>query len=141
MRATLLAIALTGCANVEPGTTELARLDRAGFEVSVQPILAESCANPSCHGRPERALSLYAPRRFREDSSRTHLDEPLTPEELAHNFHAASALVDMQSIDQSPLLRKSLGERSGSYHGGGVVFDGENDDRYRTLRAWAAGAP
>lgn len=140
MRAALLAMGLAGCANVEPGTTELARLDRTRFELSVQPILAESCANPSCHGRPERALSLYAPRRFREDSSRTHLDEPLTSEELAHNFRAASALVDPHALEQSPLLRKSLGERSGSYHGGGVVFDGENDDRYRTLLAWVGGA-
>jgi len=140
VRTALLVIALAGCANVEPGATEVARLDRVQFAATVQPILAESCANPSCHGRPERALSLYAPRRFREDPSRTYLDEPLTAEELEHNFCASSALVDPSAIDQSPLLRKSLGEKSGSHHGGGVVFDGPNDDRYRTLRVWAEGA-
>jgi len=134
MRRAIVFVALAGCANVEQGTTELARLDRAEFAARVLPILTESCANPSCHGRPERALSLYAPRRFREDPTRTFLDEPLTAEELEHNFRASSALVDPHDVDASLLLRKAIGRA----HGGGVLLDGPNDDRYRTLRAWAA---
>lgn len=134
------AILLLGCANVEQGTSENPRLDREAFAAKVQPILIESCANPTCHGRPERGLSIYAPKRFRADPSRTHLDEPLTDEELEHNFCAASALVNGDDVDASLLLRKAIGEHSGSYHGGGVVLDGVDDRRYRTLRAWAAGS-
>lgn len=133
MRLVLAAIAL-GCSGPAPGLVATARLDREVFATEVLPILVEGCANPSCHGRPERGLSLYAPRRFREDPARTHLDEPLTAEELEHNFYATTALVDAADPDGSLLLAKALGARV--YHGGGAVLESVNDARYRAIRAW-----
>ena len=131
-RLVVLVASLASCAPSQ-GEVPIAMLDRNEFATRVQPILAERCANPSCHGRPDRPLSLYAPLRHREDPNRVFLDEPLTDAELRHNWAASCA-------QGEALAQKPFGEPGGSYHGGGVVFDGPTDEGYRTLRAWLDGA-
>lgn len=137
MRWIVLAMFTVGCAGPDPGTTPVAQPDRAEFATTILPILAERCANPACHGRPERALSLYAPLRFRADATRTWLDEPLTPQELEHDYCAVSGLIDPADPDRSLLLQKAL-ERAP--HGGGRVLEPE-DGPHRMIRAWIAEAP
>lgn len=134
----LLALALVSCSTPQD-TERVPLLDRATFERDVQPVLASRCANPTCHGRPERALSVYAPLQWRADPLRTHLPEALTPQELDHNYAASCALAALPSADENALLaRKPLGDAGGLYHGGGAVFDGPTDASYRTIAAWIA---
>ncbi|MBK9265252.1 MAG: hypothetical protein IPM54_36400 [Polyangiaceae bacterium] len=124
-----------GCGTPDDGTVPLRWLDRDRFVSDVQPILAERCANPSCHGRPERPLSIYAPLRFRGDVSRRFLDEPLWPAEIDHNYQACvlfSTEAD-RPID-ALLIAKPLATRR--YHGGGAVFDSEDDHDYRRILEW-----
>ena len=134
MRWTALATLIAGCVGPEPGATAVPEPDRVVFASTVLPILAEHCANPSCHGRPERPLSLFAPRRYRADVARTWLDEPLTPVELEHR--AVSALIDPLDPDGSLLLRKAL---STSFHLGGAALE-RDDAPHRLIRAWIAEA-
>jgi hypothetical protein len=127
---------LAACSAPALERVRLPDLDRAVFEREVQPILASQCANPTCHGRPERPLSLFAPGRFRRVPEELHLPGPLTPEELDHNYRASVALAaDPAPGDDALLARKPLAG-GGLYHGGGAVFDGPTDRSYRTLRAW-----
>ncbi|MEK6606468.1 MAG: hypothetical protein AABZ30_02300 [Myxococcota bacterium] len=126
-------VALAGCGGVEQGYEPVPPLDEEAFVESVGPVLEERCANPSCHGRPERPLAVYAPRRFRADATRTFLDEPLTSEELRHNYDRAcgfAAFVDAPI--ESLLLRKPLGR---AYHGGGIVL-AEGDAETRVIEDW-----
>ncbi len=123
----------------ESGSARVHWLDYAEFEAKVQPIYAESCSNPSCHARPERALSLYAPMARRLDESRTHLLEPLSDEEIMHNYVVSCVLAsEGDAPAETLLLRKPLGDWASTHHGGGAVFDGPSDDHYRTLEAWVA---
>lgn len=136
MRWALLLVLLSGCAGPDPGSTPLARPDRAEFAAKVLPILVERCANPSCHGRPERALSLYAPQRFRIDPRWTWLDGPLTAEELEHDYRAVAALIDPGDPESSLVLTKALAR---TWHGGGAVLE-PDDDAHRAIRTWIAEA-
>jgi hypothetical protein len=140
VRCTLwLAVALAACGGPAPGSEPVVALSFERFASEVQPMLEASCANPSCHGRPERALRIYAPLRYRADASRTHLAEPLTDEEVWKNFAIACALATGgASADDTLLVRKPLGELAETYHGGGTVFEGSADARHRTLRGWVA---
>ena len=95
------------------------------------------CANPSCHGRPDRPFAVYAPRRWRLDPRRTFVDEPLTPEEEARNFEVAVALAtEAPSPETSVLLTKPLESVAGTYHGGGAIFEGTTDRDYWAVRQW-----
>ena len=134
--ALLASAPLLGCAGPEPGLEPVPRPDRAAFAATVLPILIEHCANPSCHGRPERALSLFAPLKFRADPARTWLVEPLSPGEIEHDYRATAALIDPRDPDGSLLLQKALAR---TYHGGGVTLEAE-DVPHRALRAWIAAA-
>ncbi len=133
--ALLLTLQLLGCSAAEPSDGRVAFLDRTVFEQSIQPDLSAACANASCHGRPERALSLYAARHWRADPTRLHLDEPLSSAELDHNYSVSCAMAWADEL----LLRKPLAHHADTYHGGGAVFDGVTDERYRALRDWARG--
>ncbi len=141
--AAIAGAAIAGCGAPDPGSSPVPLLDQAVFGAEVQPVLAERCANPTCHGRPERPLSIYAPRRWRADPRRVHLDEPLTADELRHNYVASCALAaEAERPEDALLVRKPLGAEGGLYHGGGPVFDGVADDGYRVVLAWiAAGEP
>jgi hypothetical protein len=135
----LAALALGCGAAPESGSERVHWLDYSEFKTSVQPLLAEGCSNPSCHARPDRALSLYAPMARRIDPTRTHLPEPLTEEELMHNYVVSCVLSsEADAPADTLLLKKPLGEWADTYHGGGAVFAGPSDDRYRVLEAWVA---
>lgn len=137
----VLALVAAGCSGPDAGSRPVRLGDRATFDADVQPVLAARCANPTCHGRPERALSLFAPHRYRADPARTYLDEPLTEAELAHNHLSASALATEQDrAEDSLLARKPRAEDAGTYHGGGRIFVDATERDYRTLVAWIAGA-
>lgn len=127
------------CSAPELTRTPIPELDRAVFEREVQPMLAARCASPTCHGRPERALSVFAPGRWRSDAESVHLPGPLTEAELDHNYRASSALAaDPAPGDAALLARKPLAG-GGLYHGGGALFDGPTDRDYLALRAWMDG--
>lgn len=142
----LLAVALlvgvggvgASCSGVPLGWESLPVLDRGVYVATIEPILVTRCANPSCHARPERPFSLYAPGMRRLDSARDFLpDEPLLAAEVEHNYQAASAFAGMAAGPEDTLLvRKPLGDLAGTYHGGGAVFDGTKDRAYRAVLDW-----
>lgn len=139
MRRAAWALVLCACAGPEPGREPLPPLRRDAFERSVQGILQEHCANPTCHGNDERPFSLYAPMRHRQDPRMTFSEEPLREREISHNFIAASLMVvGAPSASESLLVRKPLAEAAGTYHGGGAVLDGR-DERLRAIVAWIEG--
>jgi hypothetical protein len=133
MRPMLFATTLLGCGPVEQEYRDAAVPDEAAFAAEVEPVLERLCANPSCHGRPERPLSVYAPRRFRADPARLFLDEPLTSDEIFANYRSASGFAQgIAAPDDSLLLRKPLGR---AYHAAGtVLFD--TDPEARAIRDW-----
>jgi hypothetical protein len=125
-----------GCLT-EPAGTPVPRGDRATFEANVQPVVDASCADPSCHGRPDRPLSLFSPRQYRADPSRTYLDEPLTDAELDANAREVAAFLVGVAVDDSLVLRKPLAlAQGGCRHVGGEVFPATSDRRYRAIRSW-----
>ena len=128
-----------GCGARDEARQQIRMLDRGAFESDIQPILERRCANPTCHGREDRPLSVYAPRCWREDPARIHMDEPLTASEIEHDYVASCVMAQIAAPNGSLFARKALGERGGLYHGGGAVFDGPSDPEYRALEAWARG--
>jgi hypothetical protein len=126
-------LALAGCAPA-PGYDSLPPADYARFVAAVQPVLAARCANPTCHGRPDRPLEVFAPHLHRLDARRLFLDEPLTDEELRRNYDRARAFV----ADECLLLTKPLA--GGARHGGGAQFADEEEAEWRTLRDWVEAA-
>jgi len=118
---------------------ELPAADYALFVENVQPILAEDCGNPSCHGDPRRPLALFAVRRHRLDEQEVYRDTPLTEEELQHNHARATAfLVDLERAEDSLLLSKPLApEAGGAGHAGGAQFSDTADWGYAQLLGWA----
>jgi len=126
-----------GCSDPEGGTIPLRSLDRDAFVTVVQPILAERCSNPSCHGRSDRPFSIYAAMRFRLDPARRYLDEPLWPSELEHNYLACVIFsTEADQPSDALLLAKPLAAKR--YHGGGTVFDSDDDPDYRRILEWIA---
>jgi len=133
----VLAALAVACSVPASDDVEVRWLGYDDFVESVQPVLARACGNPSCHGRPERALSIYSTERWRADRDRLFLVEPLTATELEHNYTASCVLVTEAGLPaEALLLRKPLGSRAGVYHGGGDVFDGVTDRDYRKLLQW-----
>ena len=144
MRWLLIALTASGCAS-PPSPRPLPSPDPLAFAAAVQPLLDGRCADPSCHGRPERALSLYSPLHFRSDPRHTYLDEPLDEEELRHNVRMLVAfLVDLPpgtTVDDCLVLRKPLALAAGGCdHLGGAQFPSRDERGYRQLRSWFAGA-
>ncbi|MBK7584947.1 MAG: hypothetical protein IPI67_32755 [Myxococcales bacterium] len=131
-------VALTACGEpIENGSERVRWLDRGEYTAKIQPLFAETCSNPSCHARPDRPFSLYAPLARRIDPNRTHLLEPLTEAELEHNYVVSCVFAsEGGETAQSLLLRKPLAEHAAAHHGGGAVFDGRSDDRYQKLEDW-----
>ena len=130
-RAAALLITLTGC--VENAPADLPTLDSVAFTERVQPILAERCASPACHGSERRRLRVYAPGYFRRDPTRVHRDEALSAGVLAANERSAAAFAsDVTAASESLLVTKPLGRVN---HLGGRVFT-EADEAQWTLLAW-----
>lgn len=110
------------------------------FEALAQPVLAEACATPSCHGRAERPLRIFAPLRYRADPARLLLDEPLDPSEIDLNYGRTRAFLDDADPERSLLLCKPLGESAGGCdHAGGEIFADETDRGFAALEAWVVG--
>lgn len=130
----LASVFLAAC--VDPGATEpLPEADYVLFAESVQPVLANRCANPACHGTPLRRLEVYALHRHRLDPGNVFLDAPLTDDELWLGYqHARGFLLDIDSPDACLLLRKPLA--GGAEHAGGAVFEDDRDFEYQLLRRW-----
>lgn len=141
-RSSALSLALAACSAPSQGEASVVWLDRATFAAKVQPVLAARCGSPECHGRPERALSIYSPLRWRADPARLELDEPLSTAELDHDYVASCISASAGDPWDAPALtRKALGDKAGVYHGGGAIFDGTADPDYQALAAWIAAGP
>jgi hypothetical protein len=133
---------LLAAACVEPPPPDaIPEGDLESFAATVQPVLDARCADPTCHGRPERPLRTYSPGRFRADPARTFLDEPLDDAELAANARMVAAFaVDSADVDDCLVLRKPLALAAGGCgHGGGEIFASRDDRELRALRAWLLG--
>jgi hypothetical protein len=126
-----------GCALPEGDAQHVRWLDFESYVAEVQPVFAQRCGNPSCHGRAERAFSIYSPLQWRADPARTHLREPLTEAELVANYTVTCVLVtEAATPEDSVVLRKALGDAAGTYHGGGAIFEGSTDREYRAVLRW-----
>lgn len=133
----VIVLGLVACAEPEPAPEPVIWLDATVFEREILPILGERCGNPSCHGRSDRPLAIYSPGRWRADPARVFLPEPLTAEELEHDYAVACVFAAHGgSVEDAPLLLEPLGAGAGVYHGGGAVFAGTTDRDYRALAAW-----
>jgi hypothetical protein len=92
------------------------------FRLVVQPLLRETCAGSNCHGQELADLYLTC-----GDNDR----------QTRWNYFAALSHVTTP-VSTSGLLRRPLSTfRGGSFHEGGNVFSGPDDERYQTLLAWA----
>ena len=116
--------------------------DTDRFQAEVQPVLADQCANPSCHGDVGRPLELFAVHQHRLDPTDVFLDTPLTWDELILNEERALTFIEAGADPEtSPLLRKPLAVgQGGAPHAGGDQFARTDDDGYLALRAWIATA-
>lgn len=137
----VLFVFLAGCVGCVDGSGETAILPEADFDTFVsivQPILSEKCANPSCHGNPDRPLEIYAVSQHRLDPAIVFLDVPLTDEEVKLNFHRACAfLADVDDPKECALVQKTLSETyGGARHGGGIIFENPTDPDYLEILAW-----
>ncbi len=130
--------ALSACGSPNGGEVAVRWLDYDRFVTEIQPLLAEGCGNPSCHGRAERAFSIYSQRNWRQDPDLLYRPDPLDASELLHNYEASCVLISEADVpEETLLLRKSLGQAAGTYHGGGSIFE-ENDRSYRLLLDWVS---
>ena len=131
-----------GCVTDTGAVLSLPVGDQELFELEVQPVLAESCGNPSCHGSPLRPLELYSVHQHRDDASLIHRDEPLSEPELVANMQRAAAfLIEVDRAEDSPLLTKPLAPiAGGAEHEGDVQFEDPLEPGYQALHTWAQGA-
>ncbi len=131
-------LGLAACIDGPGDSHELLPGNFDAFVMNVQPELAASCANPSCHGTAGRPLEIYAPQQHRADPSRLHLDEALSEEELHDNHLRSGAfLIDLEQAADSALLTKPLArDAGGSDHSGGVQYPDVEEPGYRALLEW-----
>ena len=106
------------------------------FAEAVQPVFEARCANPSCHGRADRPLEIYASQLHRMDEAERFRNTVLDEEELRHNALRASFFVsDLEG--GSSLLRKTIPlEVGGMEHGAGPQFFTTDDRGYEALARW-----
>lgn len=137
-----LLLLLAACGGPEPGSEALPEADFDGFVQTVQPVFARRCANPSCHGRFERPLAVFAEQQFRAEPGDVFVDVPLTEDELRANFDAARAfLLDISTTDECLLLTKPLAAAAGGVrHAGGTLFEDAADPEARALSTWVRAA-
>ncbi len=112
--------------------------DAERFRLEVQPILADRCANPGCHGNDVRPFRVYAPLRHRMNPADLYLNTPLSPAELESNFADACAfMIGMDGPRDSALLLKPLPAAAGGLsHGGGVIFEDDMEPEFQILSSW-----
>ncbi len=136
-----LLVLLLACID-DPGPhTPLATGAAAQFELDVQPVLAASCANPSCHGTTLRPLELYATQRHRMDPSQDFVASPLTAAELDANRYRVAGFVDAHDPERSALLTKPLAPSAGGEaHGGDTQWGDPDEPDYLAVLAWIEAA-
>ncbi len=131
------ALSLAGCLDTG-AMVSVPAAEYDAFVSEVQPVLAERCANPSCHGLSGRPLEVFAIHLHRLDPADVHRDLPLTDADLRANYHRASAFfLDGDRAEESPLLLKPLAtDAGGSEHSGGAQFVDVAEAEYRALLGW-----
>lgn len=141
MTARALPLVLTVACVDGPGHAESPVMpDFELFVTEVEPALA-SCANPACHGRPDRPLAIYAPGLYRADPADTWVDTPLTEDESLENYRRACGfVVDSPDPLDCDLVCKPLAPAAGGcLHGGGVLHLDRSDPDHQLLVAWIQG--
>ena len=136
---TILVAIASACGPTEPSLQPASQPSFAVFETGVQPILAARCANPTtCHGQPDRPLSIYARHAYRADPADVFSDPPLTDRELRSNFDRARSFATAVG-DLAPLLSKPLDPAiSGVDHTGGIQFYAREEYEYLEIESWIA---
>jgi hypothetical protein len=138
-----LAVVVAACVS-QPAREPLPAGDPEAFAAAVQPVLDARCSDPSCHGRPERPLSIYSPLRYRMDPARRFLSEPLTAAELLANQRSVEAFALAsreagQAASACLVACKPLAAAAGGCgHDGGAIFASRDDREYRALEGWLA---
>ncbi len=147
LRASIMCAAIMACVQGPGAFYPIAQADHDQFVDTVQPILADRCAESSCHGTTGRPFWVYSVRGLRLGDSAG----PLTAAELdANHLCARSFLADLpvssNPLDApdpkaSPLLTKPLSVHEGSVrHATGPVFERRSEHGYVALLAWVQAA-
>jgi hypothetical protein len=136
---------LASCQDLSGPSPELT-LDEPYFRCRVQPLLTKNCSNFACHGDGARPFTVFARNRLRLGGTESERNAFLSEDERAYNYRAASAMVDAEHPDESPLLLKPLAEEAGGWFHGATeleqgldVFDGR-DGEWMVISDWAHGA-
>lgn len=141
IRALLLGL-VVGC-TTPAGEIVVPEADPVTFRTTVYPVLLADCGFPGCHGTPERFFSVFGPGRTRLDPA-TEPYAPATPDELAHSYSRARAmLLSPDGVRRSPLLRKPLAVAAGGAGHAGEdpwgtnLYTTKQDPRFQALFFWA----
>lgn len=133
---------LIGC-TVPAGDLAVPEADPTTFRTTAYPVLLADCGFRACHGTPDRFFSVFGPGRTRLDPA-TEPYAPATPDELAHSFSRARAmLLSPDGVRRAPLLRKPLAVSAGGagHRGedawGANLYTTKSDPRFQALFFWA----
>lgn len=138
----VIGMALSACTESGQQTT-LPASDYNDFEGSPYTVLLRDCGFPTCHGTQERFFRVFGPGRTRLVGSRevSALDQRRLQEVLQTQL-SADAMLNMDDLENSPILRKPLAVAAGGAGHEGVdafgrdVYRTRQDPGYVTLRDW-----
>ncbi len=110
------------------------------FEEEVQPLLADRCGNPNCHGNAGRPFEIFSVHQHRLDTTEVYMDQQINSDELWLNIESARAFIEPETSAQGCLLiRKPLSEDAGgASHGGGRQFHSLTDVDTQILLRWVS---
>lgn len=136
-----LLVVASACVD-DTGYEDIPEADYGVFVDRVQPVLAERCANPSCHGTVRRPLEVYAPSFHRADPEMVHSSDPLTDAELRANFDRSRAFIlGAERPLDTLLLSKPLAiAAGGTGHADVEVFETRDDTEYVRMLDWVEDA-
>jgi len=140
----LLALFLLSSCIEGPGEVRLEMpANFTNYKERIQPEMAASCANPSCHGTPARPMELYAVRQHRFDPDQVYADTQLTELELWMNFQRICGfVVEVDAPADCEVLQKPLAtEAGGAGHVGGAQYDDTDHPAYQLLLEWLEAGP
>jgi hypothetical protein len=137
----------SGCATEGlDAPAEPTALDPSTFRCRVEPVLLARCAFFACHGSALRPFRVYAPERLRLDVPAELRLLPLTEAEEQANYDMALGFADPATGAQQLLTKPLAVEAGGAYHGGALLYGGEDvfsdraDPGYVLLAEWIEGA-